>query len=132
MFALRIALLTLILCVPARAQELRGHDLSGQPVEITTSLVCDTQQQVERFVAVYDGNPAAAIDAVNAEVNDPNACIAAKIAYLPGNKLATARSKNATFEVVRVLILGIETDSGMQPIKPHVFFSVVQIEERDA
>lgn len=121
-FALRIALLVLILCLPARAQE----------VEVATSLVCDTQKQVERFIALFDGNAETAINAVNAEVNDPKACIAATVAYLPGAKLVTARSKDATFEVVRILIVGIETESGMQAIMPHVFFSLVKVDERDA
>jgi hypothetical protein len=35
--------------------------------------ICDTQKQVERFVQLFDENPQAAMSAVNAEENDPNA-----------------------------------------------------------
>ena len=54
----------LFLAVPARAQE----------VEVGTNLICDTQEQVERFVALYDGNAQAAISAVNAAEHNPTAC----------------------------------------------------------
>ena len=38
--------LLLTLCFPAQAQE----------VEVTSGLICDTQKQVEQFIALYDGN----------------------------------------------------------------------------
>ena len=62
MFAARLALIVplLLLGLPAQAQE----------VEVGTTLVCDTQAQVERFVALYDEDEQSAVDAVNAEVHD--------------------------------------------------------------
>jgi hypothetical protein len=44
--------------------------------------VRDIRQQVERFVALYDGNLHAAVSTVNAEVQDPSACAMASMAYL--------------------------------------------------
>jgi hypothetical protein len=49
---------------------------AAQPTEyeVGASLVCDTQSQAERFVALFAGDAQAAIDAVNAEEHDPTAC----------------------------------------------------------
>jgi len=56
----RLTLLALpllaFLSSPARAQE----------VEVGTGLVCDTREQVERFVALYDGDPQSTANSVNA------------------------------------------------------------------
>jgi hypothetical protein len=104
--------------------------LSAQPqeVEVGTSLVCDTQEQVERFVALYDGDAQSAIDRVNAEHN-PTACAVSSMAYVRGPQLATARNKDATFEIAQILVLGIVTESGVKPVTPASFFSLFEVEE---
>ena len=60
---------------------------SAHKVEIGTALFCNTQQQMERYVAAFDGNDEAAINAVNAEVHDPNACGYRTIAYIRGSEI---------------------------------------------
>jgi len=95
-------------------------------------LVCDTEQQVERFIAFYDGDAETAVEAVNAEVRNPTACALAEIAYVPGPPLATTRKRVATFQILQVLVLGIVTPNGVRAVEPAHFFSVVQVEERDA
>ena len=42
-------------------------------VQVGTGLLCDTQQQAERFAALYDGDSAIAIRTVNAEEHNPTA-----------------------------------------------------------
>ncbi len=69
-YTLGIALLSLLLCSPARAQK----------IEVGTGIFCDTQKQVERFVALFDGDARTAMNAVNAEENDPTACVMGTIA----------------------------------------------------
>ena len=69
-YTLGIALLSLLLCSPARAQK----------IEVGTGIFCDTQKQVERFVALFDGDARTAMNAVNAEENDPTACLMGTIA----------------------------------------------------
>jgi len=58
---LGIALLSLLLCSPARAQENRGG----------TGIFCDTQKQVERFVALFDGRREDRHERCQSEENDP-------------------------------------------------------------
>ena len=101
-------------------------------VQVGTALVCDTQEQVERFVAVYAGDAATAVSAVNAEEHDPSACGMASVAYVVSPPLATARSKDATFQIVKILVLGAITEDGFQPVKPAPFFSALEVDEREA
>src|ERR1700674_4233954 len=106
-FATRLApLLALLapLCAPAFAAD----------YEVGTSLVCDTMEQAERFVALFAGDAQSAILAVNAEAHNPTACALMKIAYLRGSHVATARHGDNAFEIIRILVVGIDTAAGIQ------------------
>ncbi len=117
---LQFPLLCLLLCSPVRAQE----------VEYGTALICDTQQQTEQLVARLNGDDLdAAVSAVNASEGDPEACRIATFAFVRGTKLATARSKNATFQLVRILVVGVQTASGFQSIVPAAYVSLFKVKE---
>jgi hypothetical protein len=120
--AARVAALVLPLLAPL------GLSAQAQEVEVGTSLVCDTQEQVERFIALYDGDAQSAIDRVNAE-HDPRACAVSNMAYVRGPQLATARSKDAAFAIAQILVLGIVTESGLKAVTPASFFSLFEVEE---
>jgi hypothetical protein len=116
----------------ARAGNNRDEGAQDHRVEIGTGIVCDTQRQMERFVALFDGNADAAVKAVNAEENDPNACVFGTIAFVRGPDIATARTQSATFQIVRVIVVGILTDAGFRATVPASFFSVERVDERAA
>jgi hypothetical protein len=123
-FTLRLALillpLLLFVAVPAQAHE----------VEVVTNLICDTQEQVERFVALlYDGDAQAAISAVNAAEHNPTACGMATAAFVRGPQLATARNKDTTFNIVRLFVVAVVTEAGVESVTPAAFFSLIPIEE---
>lgn len=120
--AIQIALLSLLLCLPARAQE----------IEIGATLACDTQQQVERFVQVFHGDAESAAKTVNSEVSDPTACDMIKVAFVRGDEIGSVRTNNRTFHIVRILVLGIVTAAGVVPAVPSAFFSVVEVDELEA
>ncbi len=121
-YTLGIALLSLLLCFPAPAQQ----------IEVGTGIFCDTQKQVERFVALFDGDARAAMNAVNAEESVPTACVGGTIAFIRGPEIATARTKNGTFHIVRVLVVGILTEAGFRTAVPAAFFSFERVDERVA
>jgi hypothetical protein len=98
-------------------------------VEVGTSLICDTQEQVQRFVALYDGDVESALKGVNAAEHDPTACGVSTMAYVRGPQLGTARSKDAAFEIVRILVVGVVTETGVKSVTPASFFSLFEIEE---
>jgi hypothetical protein len=120
--ALGIAPLLLSLSLPPSTHE----------VQIGTSLFCNTQQQMERYVAAFHGDEDAAINAVNAEAHDPNACGYRTIAYIRGPEIATARNTTWTFNIVEVLVVAVRTEGGFQSVTPEAFFSVERVDERAA
>jgi hypothetical protein len=123
-FALATALLSSLASPAARAQQIE--------VEVGESLVCDTQQQVERFVTLFDGNAENAASAVNNEENDPNACGVVAVAFVRGPEIATTRNRTGTYRVMRILVLGVVTKSGIRTTTPTAFYSIDQIDERQA
>ena len=106
-----------ILALPLRAQD----------VQVGTALVCDTRQQVERFVALYDGDFDAAVSAVNAEVQDQSACATASMAYLVSPPLV-----DVTVQIVQILVVEVITKDGVAPVEPTKLFSVLEVDEREA
>jgi hypothetical protein len=118
---LYLALLPLIIFSPARAQE----------YEHGTALLCDTQRQVERYVELVGEKGQSAIDAVNAEEQNPTACVFERVAFMRGPELGTARNKESAFQIVRVLVVGVETPSGLRSTRPSTYFSAFQVLEYD-
>jgi hypothetical protein len=114
-----LALLAASLCAPAQAAD----------YEVGTSLVCDTQTQVERFVALFTGDAQSAIDAVNAEQHSPTACALINGAYVRGSRIEMARHGDSAFEIVRILVVGIDTAAGIQAVQPAAYFSLFGIKE---
>ena len=108
-----------LFCPPALASD----------YEIGTSLVCDTQAQVERFVAVFSGDTQAAIRFVNAEERNTSACVIGNVAYMRGIQFGMVRHGDSAFEIVRILLIGIETENGIPPVRPSVYFSLFSVKE---
>ena len=126
--AASMALLGLVLAVPAQAQDGSGK---GR-VETDTNLICDTQQQVERFVALFDSNQGsaeAAIAAVNAEHDTPEACVIATAAYRRAGQVASVKNAEATFDVMRIMVVGVYTVNGLERSSPTEFFTLLPREE---
>jgi hypothetical protein len=113
----------MLLIAPAHGQELADE------VEVGTSLICNTREQVKRFVALYDGDSESTANGVNAIEHDPSACAVSAMAYVRGRQLATARNKDTAFQIVPILALGVVTESGVQSVTPAAFFSLFEIEE---
>ena len=106
-------------CFPAHAQD----------VEVASGPICDTQEQVEQFVALFDGDAQSTAEKVNAAEHNPTACVVSGMAYVRGRSLARARTKDTTFQIVPILVLGVVTANGIQTVAPARYFSAIQVEE---
>ena len=113
-----LALSFLLMCEPAKA-----HEVMTGPV-----LICDTQEQVERFVQAFDGNQDLAINTVNVEERDPNACGVVNATYVLGPQIGVARSQAYAFEISAVAVIVI-TPNGYQPTKLSLYFTPVSLKE---
>ncbi len=131
--ARRLAPIMFAACLPlAAAYGQAIEDGNSSNVELGAGLVCDTREQAERFITVLDGDLKAAADAVNREVGDPTACILAGMAFVREGQISKMRGEKGTFNVLKIRVIGILTDSGMRAILPHVYYSVEKIDEIEA
>ena len=105
--------------------------VQGHEIETETGVICDTREQAQRLAVLLDNDAQAAIRTVNAEARAA-ACALATVAYVRGAKVGTARSKAGTFEIVEVLVVGVETWRGLTHASPALYFTLFKVEERSA
>jgi hypothetical protein len=117
--ALFLAASLAFMCLPAHAYE----------VESGAVTICDTQDQVERYAQLFDGNPQVAISAVNTEQHDPNACALVDVSYVLGPQLGVARGSAHAFHIIPIVVIAVSTPNGYRPAKPALFFAPVKIAE---
>jgi hypothetical protein len=122
-FAKRLVPLPLLAALCAAAPAL------ADDYEVGTNLFCDTKAQAERFVTLFAGDAEAAVVAVNAEVQNPTACALMDVAYMRGAQVDTVRHGDNTFEIVRILVVGLSTASGVKPVRPAAYFSLFTVKE---
>jgi hypothetical protein len=124
---LRLAFFSLVLCGPASAQDSDGID--KHQVEMGDVLVCDTQEQVERYVALYGGDQDAAIRSVNGDQSGPRRCGVVSAAFVRGPRIDAASHGNMAFTIVPILVLGVESPEGFRAVDPALYFSVFGVTE---
>src|ERR1700738_4614534 len=102
-FATRLVTFLALLAAPLGAPALASD------YEVGASLVCDTQGQVERFVALFSGDGQGAIRVLSAEEASANACANVNVAYMRGTQVGTPRHGENAFEIVHILVVGVES-----------------------
>jgi hypothetical protein len=107
----------------------RADDELPVDYEVGEALICDTQAQAERFVASFHGDAPAAISVVNAEEHNPSACAIVNVAYVRGPSLETARNRDDAFEIVRILVIGVQLENAMRSVRPAAYFSLLRVKE---
>ena len=80
-------------------------------------------------MALFSGEEQSAINAVNTEEQNPTACALATVAFVRGSDLGTARTKESAFQIVRILVVGVETPSGLRSVRPSAYFSAFKVVE---
>jgi hypothetical protein len=125
----RLAFVSMLLCLPAQARDDRAFDRPN--VEVGDALICETQQQVERYIALYRGDREAAIRAVNREEGDRTACAVLSAAFVRGPAIEAARHGDMAFEVLRILVVGVNTASGIRAVPPAPYFAAFGVVEYD-
>jgi hypothetical protein len=87
--------LALTLALPAHAQEQRDQKEPPQDLAIGAGLVCNTKEQVERYVDLFRGDAKEAADAVNREVGEPDACAFGIVAFKRGSDVTSKLAKDS-------------------------------------
>jgi len=127
---LRLALITVLVTViflPAQAE-----DLSVGEIQFDTRLVCNTDREAFRFVRLYAGDAEAALRIVNAEESNTTACGIGPVLYYVGSRFGSVKGRAATFNIVKIFVVGVFTSDGVKAIPPTQYFSAFEVDERDA
>jgi hypothetical protein len=128
--ALCLASFLLLFCASAQAQE--GDSMEQRKLEFGNVVVCDTQQQMEHYVALYHGDTEAAVHAVNRTENDPTACGIVSAVFVRGPQVGTVRTENMAFEIAHILLLGVDSEDGFRPVQPSPYFTAFGVTEYHA
>jgi hypothetical protein len=124
---LGFALISMLLCAPVLARDNRGVD--QRDIEVGDTLVCDTQEQAKRYIAHFKGDAEAAVRAVNREQSDPRACGLMSAAFMRGPNVAAVSQGNMGFQIVHILVLGVDGPEGFRAVKPAPYFTVFGVTE---
>jgi hypothetical protein len=111
-----VSMAAALLCLTgsALAGESKAKTDEGPKTEVAIGLICDTAQQVERYVHLYkDGTSAeAAMEAVNKEEKNPKACAIVAAAFVVGEAIQTVSVSGGAVQVVAITIVAAHTGRG--------------------
>jgi hypothetical protein len=107
----------------------------AREIEADTALICDTQQQAEKVAVILRSDAPgikAALAHVNEEEHSPSACGLADVKFLRGSNIVTIRTESETFQIAKIMVIGVLSEIGVQDVAPKFYFSIFKIEERGA
>jgi hypothetical protein len=97
-----VCVCTLLWTVGAKAQD----------IQASAGVVCDTQEQMEKFIAYAADDPRSALVRVNTEAANPQACGHVTAAFVRGAEVSTARIKHRGFAIHQITIFAVNTEAG--------------------
>jgi hypothetical protein len=114
----------------------KAQGISSQDVQAAKLVICGSAEKAQHF-AVQNQDVQAAIsndEAVNGKdaTGTSSACLVAGIAYVSGKQIERIRSKDGSYDVTEILIVGVATPYGMLAIKPSVVYTLLKVEEESA
>lgn len=118
MSAFRIALLLILSCLPAVAQE--------QTMDVGRGVICDTPQQAERFATLRAGGKDAlvALQVVNDELKGAGACNFSLVMFTGGAPIATLSVNRRPASVVEITVHAFGYGSAWKQVPAIVRYTV--------
>ena len=100
----------LILCVTA----LEGR---AQNIENGVGVICDSPQQVEQMIALRTDSKSA-VEEINSQ-NNSRVCEILNVAFLVGGIIAEASNDKGTWQIRKILIVGLYLGPIMSSVQPY-------------
>ena len=114
----------------------KAREVPERDVQSAKLVICSSAEKAQSFAAQnHDLQATIANDgqATKTEASTaPNACLVAGIAYISGNKLERVQSKDGSYDVTEILIVGVATPYGMLSIEPSVVYTLLKVTEEQA
>lgn len=122
-------LLSLFAAFGARAQ-----DAAAQNVQAARMVICGSAEKAQLFAAQNQDIQAAIAndDAASGKKGASSACLVAGIAYVSGKPIERVRSKDGSYDVTEIMIVGVATPYGMLAIEPSVVYTLLKVTEEQA
>jgi hypothetical protein len=124
--------LSLFAALGAKAQPA----LSSKDVQAARLVICSSAEKAQHFAAQHQDVQAAIANNEAASGKDSsgavNACLVAGIAYVSGKQVDRIRSKDGSYDVTEIMIVGVATPYGMLAIKPSVVYTLLKVAEESA
>jgi hypothetical protein len=116
---LQVPFLLMLSCVPSKAQE--------QAMDVGGGVICNTAQQVERFVALQsDGREAdAALQTVNDEVRDAKACSFAFVMFSGERPIVQLAVKGKPVSILEITVHAFGNGSAWTQVPAIIQYTVV-------
>ena len=123
----KLLLAVLLICFRSGAGAQEQEKGAQQNAQVGVGLICDSAQQVERYLTLYQGNttPENALDVVNTESKNPHACGMAAIAFIADQQVAILNTSNGTVRVLRIKIIAAATDRGWQQVPEMIQYTAL-------
>jgi hypothetical protein len=130
-FLLRLAFVFVLFCFPAAAIAQGPHDPSTQ---VGAGIVCDSAQQIERYVALKTegADEAHAVQLVNAEANNPEACALLLIAFIPRAQVGNLSVTGGMLRVMEITVIAAATNAGWNSIPAVTQYTAVFVKTEEA
>ena len=131
-FLLRLALVLVLFCFPAGA--IAQESDRNPSAEVGAGVVCDSAQQIERYVALKaEGTaPQQAIQLVNAEANNPEACALLLIAFIPRAQVGNLSVTGGMLRVFEITVVAAATHAGWTRVPEITQYTAVFVKMQDA
>ena len=117
----------------------RADDARSPNVQAARMVICSSAEKAQNFAAQHqDVQAAIAKDETTSSKGAKDAktaagaCLVAGIAYISGKQMDRIQSKDASYHVTEILIVGVATPYGMLAIEPSVVYTLLKADEERA
>jgi hypothetical protein len=109
----------------------KAENAPSQDVQSDRMVICGSAEKAQLFAAQHHDIKAAIADE---NANDGNApCLVAGIAYISsGRPMDRVTSKDGSYDVTEIVIVGVATPYGILAIEPSVVYTLLKVDEEAA
>lgn len=106
---------------------------SGKAQESGHGLLCDTESQVEQFLAflVESKDPTDAVSQVNREAKSTTACIFSYVVFMRGKEVASISVKEGIAKVTEISVIGYKDGQEWKLVTPFTQYTVFLVKGTD-
>ena len=134
----RIAIAAALFCIPSGAFAQTQSDTPNKQgnessLQSGVGVVCDTPEQLQRYLKLHfaGSEPAAALETVNAESNNPKACGIVATAFIENKEVGHVSVSSEIMRLVQITIIATRSALGWQRVPPTVQYTALFVKAQE-